>query len=155
VSRHPTLFVIALIATAAFSATALASSAANRPKAGHYAGTTSEQGTVSFKLSKGAKKIIGFTTTDGYNHTCQFSGGVGGIPTFTVKPAAMKVLKSGSFTSTVKATLGGFSGTFRVKGKLKGSGARGTVTEVGSTCGSSASNPTTPDYLETFTAKRV
>ena len=153
--RHTTTLVVALLATAALSATAIASSAATKPKAGLYTGTTSEQGTLSFKVSKGAKKITAFTTTDGYNSVCQFSGGVGGIPTYTVKIPSMKLTKSGAFTGTVKATVGPFSGTFKVKGKVTGGKANGTVNDVGNTCGSSASNPTAPDYLETFSAKRA
>ena len=152
--RQTTTLVAALLATAALSATAIASSAATRPKAGHYTGATSEQGTLSFKVSKGAKKITAFTTTDGYNSVCQFSGGVGGIPTYTVKIPSMKLTKSGAFTGTMKATVGPFSGTFKVKGKVTGGKAKGTVNDVGNTCGSSASNPTAPDYLETFSAKR-
>lgn len=152
-SRHPIVLVTALTVATALSATALA--ALPRVKTGHYAGTNSERGTVAFKVADRGKRITGFTTTDGYNSMCQFSGGVGGIPTFTVKAPSMKITKSRTFSSTVKAILGGFSGTFEVKGKFASGKARGTVTEVGGTCGTSAANPTTPDYLETFTAKRA
>jgi hypothetical protein len=155
VFRHTSTLVVALLATAALSATAMASSAASKPKTGHYTGTTSEQAAISFKVSKGAKKITAFTTTDGYNRVCQFSGGVGGIPTYTVKLPLMKLTKNGAFTGTVKATVGPFSGTFKVKGKVSGGKAKGSVDEVGSTCGSSASNPTARDYLETFSAERT
>jgi hypothetical protein len=155
VLRHSTTLVVALLATAALSATALASSAATKPKAGRYTGTTSESSSLSFKVSKGAKKITAFATTDGYNSVCQISGGVGGIPTYTLKLPQMKLTKSGAFSGTVKATVGPFSGTFKVKGKVTGGKAKGTVNEAGSTCGSSASNPTALDYLETFSAKRA
>lgn len=151
-SRQPVILVAIVIGAAALSATALAS--APEVKTGRYAGTNSEKGTVAFKVADHGKRVTGFTTTDGYNQMCQFSGGVGGIPTFTVRPPTMKITKSRTFSSTVKATLGGFSGTFKVKGKLASGKARGTVTEVGATCGTGASNPTTPDYLETFTAAR-
>ena len=152
--RHALVLLGALVAAATVSATGLASGTA-KAKTGHYSGTTSENGTVALKVGKHGKRITGFTTTDGYNSACQFSGGVGGIPTFTVKVPVMKVKKSGSFTATVEAALGGFSGMFKVKGRVTGSKAHGTVTKVGDTCGSSASNPTASDYLETFTAART
>jgi hypothetical protein len=153
-SRQTTVLVVASIAAGALSATALAAGTA-RGKPGHYTGTTSEQGTVAFKVTAGGKRVTGFATTDGYNTVCKFSGGVGGIPTFTVKVPSMKVTKSGSFTGTVKETFGPASGTFKVKGKFTSSGTRGTVTKVGDTCGSGAANPAASDYLETFTAKRA
>jgi hypothetical protein len=157
VSRHTAALVVALITTAAVSATALASGAGQYAKAkpGHYAGTTSEQGTVAFSVAAGGKRVTGFTTSDGYNRQCHFSGGVGGLGNFTVKVASMPVTKNGSFSGTAKETLGPFSGTFKVTGKLAATGARGTVTKVGGTCGSGASNPTTQDYLETFSAKHA
>jgi hypothetical protein len=145
--------IAAVIGAAALSATAFAS--LPEVKTGQYKGTNSEQGTVEFKVGDHGKRITGFTTTDGYNKMCQFSGGVGGIPTYTVKVPSMEITKSRAFSGSVKATLGGFSGTFTVKGKFTSGNARGTVTEVGGTCGTSASNPTTPDYLETFTVKRA
>jgi len=153
-SRRTLTLVMACVLTAALSATALASAA--KVKTGRYAGATSEQGgTVAFKVTNRGKRVSGFTATDGYNGKCQFSGGVGGIPTFTVKAPAMKVTKSRSFSASVSATVGPFSGKFAVKGKLISGRATGTVTEIGNTCGSSASNPSTPDYLETFTAKHA
>jgi hypothetical protein len=154
VPRHPFALLVALIAAATLSATALASGT-SKAKTGHYAGKTSESGTVTLKVVKHGKRIAGFTATDGYNDVCQFSGGVGGIPTFTVRVPSMKTKKNGSFSATVAATLGGFSGMFKVRGRVTGSKARGTVTKVGDTCGSSAANPTAADYLETFTATRT
>jgi hypothetical protein len=149
--RTITLVVLACIATATLSATALAS--IPKVKTGRYAGTTSEQGgTVTLRVTDHGKRISGFTATDGYNAKCEFSGGVGGIPTYTVKAPTMKLTKSRAFSATVTATAGPFSGTFKVKGKFVSGKVRGTVTEAGSTCGSGASNPTTPDYLETFAA---
>ena len=57
---------------------------------------------------------------------------------------------------------GGLSATFRVKGKFSsGKGALNLTrildapAYVPSNCGSGASNPTTSDYLETFTAMRT
>lgn len=87
---------------------------------------------------------------------CHYHGTRPHIFHYAVKVASMKVEDSGSFTHTVKATEGPFTGTFRVKGRFSSGKARGTVTRVGAgaTCGSRASNPRTSDYLETFTAKR-
>jgi hypothetical protein len=156
VAREKTILVVVVVATVALVATALASGAVHgKPKAGRYTGTTSESGTVSFKVVKGGKRITGFTTEDGYNQKCQFGGGgSGGAPNFTVKVPSMTVSKTGAFAGTATATVGPFSGTFAVKGRLTATGARGTVTKLGTTCGSAASNPTTRSYLETFTAKR-
>jgi hypothetical protein len=153
-SRHLFAFLVALAAAATLSTTALAVGTA-KPKTGHYKGTTSENGTVTFKVADGGKRVTGFSAADGYNRVCQFSGGVGGIPTYTVKAPSMKVDKSGSFSATVKASFGPYSGMFAVKGKVSGKKARGTVAEVGATCGSGAANPTASDYLETFTAART
>jgi len=148
---------VASVVAAALTATALASAAAHHtPKAGSYSGTTSESsGAVSFKVAPGGKRVTGFTTIDGYNGMCKFTGGVGGLGNYTVTVPSMKTTKTGSFTGTVKASAGPFTGTFMVKGRFTTkTTARGTVTKVGDTCGSAASNPTTPDYLETFTAKQ-
>jgi hypothetical protein len=153
VSRRSMVVFAVVVVAAVLSAAALAS--VPKVKTGQYRGTTSEQGTVAFRVGDHGKRITGFTTTDGYNRMCQFSGGVGGIPTFTVNVPSMEVTKSRAFGGTVKATLGGFSGTFTVRGTFTAGKARGTVTEVGGTCGSGASNPTTPNYLETFTATRA
>ncbi len=156
--RPATGLILALIAAAALAASALAAGAMHHaPKAGSYAGTTSEaSGAVSFKVVPGGKRVTGFTTNDGYNGMCKFSGGAGGLGNFTVMLPSMKVTKTGAFTGTVKAKLGPFSGTFTVKGRFtSATTAHGSVTQVGSKCGSAASNPTTPDYLETFTASRA
>jgi len=157
VPRRTTALVAAFLAVAALATAALASVAAHHtPKAGSYSGTTSESsGAVSFKVAPGGKRVTGFTTNDGYNGMCKFSGGVGGLGNYTVTVPSMKITKTGSFTGTVKASAGPFSGTFMVKGRFTtATAARGTVTKVGDTCGSAASNPSTPDYLETFTASR-
>lgn len=142
------LLLAVLAAGLLVTAVALASA-----KPGAYAGSTSEHGTVSFTVPKGGRSVNGFVTTDGYNGKCKFKGGVGGLGNFPVRIASMKVGPGGSFKGTVKSKLGPFSATLMVSGKLVGSSARGTVDKPGATCGTSASNPTTHDYLETFTAK--
>jgi hypothetical protein len=66
----------------------------------------------------------------------------------------MKIASNGSFTGTAKATLArGLTGTFRVKGRFSSGKAHGTITRLNHTCGSYASNPTTSDYAEAFTAE--
>jgi hypothetical protein len=147
-----TLTATALVALAALIGAALATAAA---KPGKYAGTTSEKSSVSFTVSAGGKSVNGFTATDGYNSKCHFHGGLGGIPNFSVKIASMKVAAGGTFTATRTVKLGPFSAKITVKGKLTGSSARGTLNQVGRLCGKGATNPSTPDYLETFTAKRA
>jgi hypothetical protein len=163
---------------AAVSAAAFAVASA-WPQPGHYAGLTSEQGLacsanygkarckVTFNVVDHGQRVAGFTTADGYNGKCHYVGNppVGGWPhifQYLVKVPPMKVTSIGSFTGTAKATVGTqFHGTFRVKGRFAAGKAHGTVTRIGSTrkwqptCGSDTSNPTTSDYLETFTAKRM
>jgi hypothetical protein len=144
-----------------------------RPKPGHYGGPTSEDGLecsanygnmgckVTFRVVDHGKRVTGFTTEDGYNGMCDYVGNppVGGWPhifQYLVKMPPMKVRSSGSFTSTSKASVGPFTGTFRVKGRFSSGTATGTITRLNHTCDSLyASNPTTSDYLETFTAKRT
>ena len=152
-SRRAIALVVAVFATVILSAGALAAASA-RPKPGHFAGTTSEQGHVTFKVADHGKRVTGFTTVDGYNNMCHYKAPPH-IFHYTVKVPLMKVKSNGSFTGTVKATVGPFTGTFRVKGRFSPGKAHGTVTRVKATCGSGASNPTTSDYLETFTAKRT
>ncbi len=121
---------------------------------GKYAGTTSERGTITFNVPAAATSIASFTATDGYNGKCKFQGGAGGIPNFSVSFASMKIGPGGAFTATTKAKLGPFSATIVVKGRLTSAGATGTLNQLGATCGSAAANPSTPDYLETFSARR-
>lgn len=146
------LAAAALVALAALVGAAIALAAA---KPGKYAGTTSEKSTVAFTVSAGGKSVNGFTTQDGYNGKCHFHGGIGGAPNFTVKIPRMKVSAGGAFTATRTVKLGPFSAKITVKGRLTGSSAGGTVTQAGHLCGKGAANPSLPDYLETFTAKRA
>ena len=123
---------------------------------GVYSGTTSEKGTVGFTVAGSGKVVKSFTSTDGYSGVCKFKGGVGGIPTFTVKVASMSVAASGAFGSTVKVKVGPFSATLSISGKLAGTAARGTIKKVGpgATCGAGSPTPSKNTYLETFTAHR-
>lgn len=126
-----------------------------RPASGAYSGTTSEGGTVAFAVAAGGKKVTGFTTSDGYDRVCKFSGGVGGIPNFTVKIATIAISSTGTFTAVTKAKLGPFSATLKVNGKFTSAGVTGTVDKPGATCGTGAANPSAHSYLETFTAKHA
>jgi hypothetical protein len=141
------VLAVSILATSAFAAS-------TRPKTGRYAGRTSEGNAVALRVTDHGRRITGFTTVDGYNMKCHFTGTPPHIFHFTVKVAAMRIKANGSFGHTVKAKKGPFTGTFTVKGRFSAGKARGTVTRIGATCGSGASNPTTSDYLETFTAKR-
>lgn len=133
----------------------VAAAALAAAKPGKYEGRTSERGTVSFTVAAGGTSVTGFTATDGYNGKCKFSGGVGGIPNFTLEVARMKVGAGGAFTATKRVRLGPFSASISVTGKLTPTGARGTLNRVATVCGKGAANPSTPSYLETFTAKRT
>ena len=130
-----------------------------RPRPGQYAGTTSEQQGVTFEVSKHGKRVTAFATVDGYNNMCHYTGTPDHIFHYTVKVPSMKIKRSGSFTATVKSILvpgpGGLSGVFRVEGRFSSGIAHGTVTRLNFTCGADASNPTTSDYYETFTAQRT
>jgi hypothetical protein len=110
---------------------------------------------VTFKVADHGKRVTGFTTADGYNGMCHYTGTVPHIFQFLVKWSPMQVRSNGSFTGTAKATLAQFTGTFRVKGRFSSGKAHGTITRLNHTCGSYASNPATSDYAETFTAKRT
>ena len=124
-------------------------------ESGKYVGTTSERGTITFEVPAAATIIAGFSTTDGYNGKCKFQGGTGGIPNFSVSIASMKIGPGGAFTAATKAKLGPFSATIIVKGRLTPTGATGTLNRLGASCGSGAANPSTSDYLETFSARRT
>lgn len=165
--RHAVALVVAALATVLLSGTSLAA-ASGRPKPGRYVGTTSEQGRclearnysptecrVTFEVADHGKRVTGFTTADGDNGMCQWVGSPDHVFEYLVKVPLMKVRSNGSFTGTAKARLFSLSGTFRVKGRLSSGTVRGTVTRIGATCGSDASNATTSDYLETFVAKRT
>jgi hypothetical protein len=154
VPRNAITLAVASFAAAILGATALASASA-RPKPGHYAGRTSEQGKVTFKVADSGRRITGFAAVDGYNMKCHFLGTPPHIFHYTVKVPLMQVKSGGSFTGTAKATEGPFTGTFRVRGRFSSGKARGAVTRLKATCGSGASNPRTSPYSETFTAKRT
>lgn len=158
VSRRRTVgVVVGVFAIVGFSVGVASGAVARqgvRPSAGSYAGATSESGTVAFKVVSGGERLTGFTTTDGYNRQCKFSGGVGGIPTFTVKIPSIKIISGGLFTATTHVRLGPFKATLKVSGKFTAAGATGTVDKPGNTCGTGAANPTAHPYRETFTAKR-
>jgi hypothetical protein len=165
-SRNRVAFGAAVVFTTVIvSATALAA-AAVLPTPGNYAGRTSEQKVcsvnfgkkgckVTFKVADHGKRVIEFTAADGYNGMCNYTAEVPHIFQFLVKWSQMKVRSNESFTGTTKATEGPFTGTFRVKGRFSSGKAHGTITRVHHTCGSSASNPATSDYAETFAAKRT
>jgi hypothetical protein len=153
--------VVAVFATAVLSAVAFAASSA-RPTLGHYVGTTSEHWAVKFKVADHGETVIRFRTVDWDNGRCHWKTPAH-VFHYTVSVPLMKVKSSGSFSRTVKSTLvpgpNGLWGRFRVKGRFSSGKARGTVTRLGQhgrpmTCGRGASNPNTPLYLETFSAKR-
>lgn len=150
--RHPIGLAIVVLA-AAFLATA-AFAASTRPKAGRYAGRTSEGNAVVFRVTDHGRRITGFTAVDGYNGMCHYTGTPPHIFHFAVKVAAMRIKANGSFGHTVKAKEGPFTGTFEVKGRFSAGKAHGTVTRLRAICGSVASNPNTSDYFERFRAKR-
>jgi hypothetical protein len=161
-SKRAAALVIAAFATAILSATSLAAASA-RPKPGHYAGRTSERQRVTFQVADHGVRITSFSTVDGYNNKCHYSGATPHFFHYPVKVASMKIKPDRSFTATVKMTLLAGNprsprGTFRVRGRFSSGTAHGTVTRIRGragvvTCGSAASNPTTSTYLETFAAK--
>lgn len=132
---------IALAGSLALASVALA--AGRPPKAGTYEGTSSESGTVTLKVSRGA--VVGFTTTIGYDGKC----GQGGGPGFEPK-VRHAVIRKDRFSATV--TFKGLvpsipSKQGKVTGKFSGRKVTGTVVipSLKSTTGCLS-------YSETYTA---
>ena len=135
---------------------ALGATASASPKPGKYTGSTSEKGAVTFTVSANGQTVLDFSAQDGYNRACHFSGGMGGIRTFTVAIASMAVAEPGAFSGTVAESDRPFRGTttLEVKGKLTGPVASGTVTALGRDCGAGSPTPKASMYLETFRATK-
>ena len=123
---------IALALTVTWAAMALAA------PAGSYVGATTEHGAVAFSAT--ARAVVNFKVSDGYNGGCHFSGGVGGIPTYSVAIRTMAISSSGRFTGRVRESSTPFPGSavIVVTGRFLGSKASGTITAVGKACGSSS-----------------
>ncbi|HEV2427826.1 MAG TPA: hypothetical protein VGS61_06375 [Acidimicrobiales bacterium] len=133
---------------------ALTGSALAAP-AGAYRGTTTEKGTVTFTVA--AHAVLNFKTTDGYNESCHFSGGVGGLRNYAVAIHSMALSATGRFTGRVTVSNTPFPGTavVVVSGRFEGAKAFGTVTAVGHTCGTGSPTPTASMYYESFSATRA
>jgi hypothetical protein len=151
-SGHAPL-ALALV-TASAAVLALAGPASASPKAGKYSGRTSEKGAVTFVVAPNGKSVLDFSVQDGYNASCHFTGGFGGVKTFTLAIARMTLNQSGTFTGTQSQSNKPFRGTtvLVVKGRLSGTRATGTVDVPASRCGSGSPTPKAHFYLETFTA---
>jgi hypothetical protein len=118
-------------------------------QSGSYEGTTGKTGgaSVTFTVAANGKRILGFSTSLGYNGKC----GQGGGPGFEIKVASMAISKKGAFSAKTTGTFpaaGVKSIKVSVSGHISGSKASGTVLEPGDRCSSSSANP----YSETFTA---
>lgn len=132
---------------------ALATMALAAP-AGPYAGTTSEHSSVTFTAT--ARAVLNFKVPDTYNGGCHFTGGVGGIPTYSVAIKTMAISSSGRFAGRVRESSTPFPGTavIAVTGLFLGAKATGTVTVVGKACGIDSPTPSASLYLESFSATR-
>jgi hypothetical protein len=121
---------------------------------GRYTGSTTEHGSVTFSVT--AHAVVGFKAQDGYNGGCDFSGGVGGIPNYTVSLKSMSLTPAGRFTGRVTVSNAPFAGTavVVVTGRFVGAKAFGTVTVVGKACGTGSPTPTASMYYESFSARR-
>jgi hypothetical protein len=121
---------------------------------GTYAGTTTEKGTVSFTVT--AHAVVNFKVQDGYNGACHFSGGVGGLRTYSVSIKTMALSASGRFSRRVTESNAPFSGTavIAVTGRFTGSKAFGTVTVIGKVCGTGSPTPSASMYYESYSATR-
>jgi hypothetical protein len=135
------------------AAVVLAATALGAP-AGSYAGTTTEHGAVTFSVVGHA--VRNFTVQDGYNGGCDFSGGVGGIRTYSVTIKSMAVARSGRFSGRVTESNAPFSGSavLAVTGRFTGAKAFGTVTAVGRNCGTDSPTPGASMYYESYSATR-
>ncbi len=138
-----TLAVTVALAGAALGATA-----------GKYSGTTTEHGVVTFTVTKHA--VLHFTVQDGNNGGCNFAGGVGGIPTYSVTIKSMAISRSGRFSARVTKSNAPFPGSavIAVTGRFTRSTAFGTVTAIGKTCGSDSPTPGASLYYESYSATR-
>jgi hypothetical protein len=146
------LWVPTLAIPAAVLATAAVALATSPAKNKTYAGTSSEQSPISFKVASNGKHVTSFATTIGYNGKC----GQGGGAPFVVKASSISIAK-GSFHKRVTAH--GPRGSsvparkFDVSGRFSGQGgktAKGSVVAVNLHClpPNARKNP----YSETYKA---
>jgi len=136
------LLLLVANATAVASPKALVKSAA-------YKGTNSERGPVTFEVSKNGRRIQAFTTELGYNGKC----GQGGGPGYEIKVASIAIGDGGKFAASTKGRFPGAGVkpvTVKIKGRIVGARASGSVREPGNTC--ATPHKGTLPYSETFTA---
>ena len=96
-------------------------------KAGKYAGTNSESGTVTFTIS--GRAIDHFKTDIGYNGKC----GQGGGPGYTISVNGVSIAKNGTFSKKITLvgiakSIGSVAGT--LTGKASGSTVTGTIVDT-------------------------
>lgn len=111
---------VVLLVSLLLAAAALAAKKA--PKAGTYAGTSSEKGPVTLKVAKGGGAVTGFKTDIGYDGKCGQGGGPGFEPVFSKAPIA-----KGHFSVTVTFK-GPVASVPSKKGKITGRFSGNTVT---------------------------
>jgi hypothetical protein len=132
---------VALGASAAF-ASAGAAVAANHVSAGSYFGTTSERGTVTFKVAGNGAAITNFRTQIGYNGKC----GQGGGPGYNVVISRIAIPASGKFSKKTTLKILTFHAPGEVSGKASGSKVTGKVVQF-------LHGKPNRCYVETFTAR--
>ncbi|MFN8176220.1 MAG: hypothetical protein U0T02_14245 [Solirubrobacteraceae bacterium] len=141
--------LVAAIAVAGLvaGAAAVASGATAAPRAGSYAGTTSERSLVTFRIAPGHHSITGFHAFLGYNGRC----GPGGGPGLTAAARPIAIGRYGRVRATVRLTFPQnpravpHPGRATISGHVTGGAARGSVVKVSNRkC-----------YSESFRAARV
>jgi hypothetical protein len=115
--------MVTLLLSLALAAAALAAKKA--PKAGLYAGTSSEHSPVTLQVSKGGISVEHFKTVIGYDGKC----GQGGGPGFTVAASTIPVKQeSFSITTTFKGPVPSVpSKRGKITGKFSGTTVSGEV----------------------------
>jgi len=141
-SRTPRALAVLLAAMLVFAAAVALAGV----KAGKYAGTTSEGGTVSLTITANKRTITHFDAILAYNGKC----GPGGGPGLTAAPATLSISRGGSFSKDVRLTLHAavnVNDPGRVFGKASGAKVTGTIEQF-------LNGKVNKCYVETFTAHR-
>jgi len=130
------------LATCAAVATAGAAVAANHVDPGFYFGTTSEHGTVTFKVVANGAAITNFKTQLGYNGKC----GQGGGPGYNVVIPRIAIPATGKFSKKTTLKLLKLRAPGEVSGTASGSKVTGKVVQF-------LHGKPNKCYVETFTAR--
>jgi hypothetical protein len=131
-----------LATTAAATALLAAIPLALAATAGTYSGRTSENLTVSFKIS--GNTIKNFSSSISYNGKC----GPGAGPQLTAKAASIPIGSGGRFSKSVTLTINTVRDQGTISGTASGTSVHGQIVEL-------LSGKVNKCYTESFSAHRV